>query len=129
MKIAPIMMAALLLSGMPLMAEDVDVDTQIEEIVQAPAQERHRLMNEFKKRLSTMNEQERAEAISKLREQTRTTTRTQERLEEGEGEQVRTQNRTQERVQHTDQMNQMQQMNRMQEAAQPRGGMQQSPMH
>ena len=60
----------LMLGGtMPLMAETTDIDTQIEAIMQADAAERHTLMNAFKKRLSEMNAEERAEAIAKLRAQ------------------------------------------------------------
>ena len=60
----------LMLGGtMPLMAETTDIDAQIEAIMQADAAERHTLMNAFKKRLSEMNAEERAEAIAKLRAQ------------------------------------------------------------
>jgi len=42
------------------------VDAEIEAIQTAPAQERVRLMNQFKRRLMNMNEAERSEAIAQL---------------------------------------------------------------
>ena len=45
-----------------------DIDAQIEQIMQAPPQERRVLMNRFKERLATMNRQERMEAIRQLRQ-------------------------------------------------------------
>lgn len=133
MKIATIAMAALLLGMVPVMAEDVtttDVDAQIEEIQRAPAQERYRLMNQFKRQLAEMNEEERAAAIAKLQEQTqdqsRDRIRTEERLHEGSGDRIRAQERMQERqmlqTQQMDQMQQTQQMNRMQNMNQMQGG-------
>jgi hypothetical protein len=55
------------------MAEDItttstiqNIDTQIEEIQNAPSDERVELMNQFKQRLMNMNEQERSEAIAQM---------------------------------------------------------------
>ena len=103
------------------MAEDVTteltVDQQITAIKNAPAEERVRLMNQFKVRLSTMNEEQREAAITQLRTQTQTQTRTESG--NGEGDQIQTRTMTQERsrlneMQQTQQMNQMQQMNQQQ---------------
>ena len=48
------------------LAADAAVDAQIEKIQNAPAQERVQLMNEFKQRLATMNQEQREEAIAKM---------------------------------------------------------------
>ena len=45
---------------------DMTIDTQIEQIMNAPASERVERMNQFKTRLATMNENERREAFQKL---------------------------------------------------------------
>jgi cell division protein FtsX len=99
----------------------VNVDTEIAEIQAAPAQERVRLMNQFKQRLATMNEADRAAAIEQL--QTRMQTRTQDATAENEEAvqamtqtRTRTQTRTQEHAQEmqmqtNEQMIQMQNMN------------------
>lgn len=80
---------------------DVTVDEQITSIQEAPAQERVRLMNQFKLRLATMNETDREAAITQLRTQTQTRTQTQERSRINE-------------MQQTQQMQQQQQMNQQQ---------------
>jgi small-conductance mechanosensitive channel len=103
------------------MAEDIatgmTVDEQITAIKNAPAQERVRLMNQFKVRLATMNEAEREAAITQLRTQTQTQTRTESG--NADGEQIQTRTMTQERsrlneMQQTQQMQQMQKMNQQQ---------------
>ena len=48
------------------LAADATIDAQIEKIQNAPAQERVELMNQFKKQLMTMNQEQREEAISKM---------------------------------------------------------------
>ena len=103
------------------MAEDITtemtVDQQITAIKNAPAQERVRLMNQFKVRLATMNEAEREAAITQLRTQTQTQTRTESDDAEGEKMQTRTMTRERSRLnemQQTQQMQQMQQMNQQQ---------------
>jgi len=56
--------AALLLSlTITSLLAEVDVDSQIEALKSATPQERVRLMNEFKTTLSTLSQEERAEAI------------------------------------------------------------------
>lgn len=60
------------------LAED-SIDVQIESIQTAPAQERVHLINEFKKQLATMNNEDRSQAIEKLQAKTRTQTKTQTR--------------------------------------------------
>ncbi|MEN4053094.1 MULTISPECIES: hypothetical protein [Sulfurimonas] len=140
MKLSNIALSLALIGTMSLgMAEDttasvettttteptVSVDTQIAEIQAAPAQERVRLMNQFKQRLATMNEADRAAAIEQLqtRMQTRTQTRAQDATAQSEEAtqamtqtRTRMQTRTQEHVQEmqmqtNEQMMQMQNMN------------------
>ena len=48
------------------LAQDATIDAQIEEIQNAPLQERVKLMNQLKLRLSTMNQEDRSEAIAKM---------------------------------------------------------------
>jgi hypothetical protein len=52
----------------------VTVDDEIAAIQAAPAQERVRLMNQFKQRLMSMNEAERSEAITQMQAAMQTTT-------------------------------------------------------
>ncbi|MFH0710547.1 MAG: hypothetical protein V2A75_10075 [Pseudomonadota bacterium] len=42
------------------------IDTQIDQIMKAPANERYELMNQLKTKIATMNETERNEALQKL---------------------------------------------------------------
>lgn len=67
-------------------ADDVSIDAEIEAIKNAPVRERVQLMNQFKQKLSLMNQVDRNEAISRLqvRTQTRIQTpiRAKERIEE-----------------------------------------------
>ena len=107
------------------MAEDVTtemtVDQQITAIKNAPAQERVRLMNQFKLRLATMNEAEREAAITQLRTQTQTRTETGDA--EGEKMQTRTMTQERSRLNEMQQMQQMQQqMNKQQMRQQGTGG-------
>ena len=48
------------------MGQDISVDQQIENIKNASAQDRVKLMNEFKQKMVLMNQQERAQVISKM---------------------------------------------------------------
>jgi len=124
MKITNIALSLALIGTLSLgMAEEttVNVDAQIAEIQAAPAQERVKLMNEFKQQLANMNEADRAAAIEQL--QTRMHTRMQSATAQGttDATQTRTrmQTRTQEHAQEmqmqvTEQMNQMQHMNQNQ---------------
>ncbi len=122
MKTVTLSAAAMLLLGTLTlgMAEDVTtdvtVDEQITEIQNAPAQERVRLMNQFKIRLATMNEADREEAITQLRTQTQTQAHTYAGEEEGEKLQTRTQDRL-----RVNQLEQTEQMQRSQEMNQFRG--------
>lgn len=64
----PMLSAALLLSlTLVSLWAEVDVDSQIEALKSATPQERVRLMNEFKTTLSTLSQEERAEAIEQFR--------------------------------------------------------------
>ncbi|MDA3946608.1 MAG: hypothetical protein PF439_08020 [Helicobacteraceae bacterium] len=97
-------------------ATDITVDEQITEIQNAPAQERVRLMNQFKTRLATMNEADREEAITQLRTQTQTQAHTYAGEEKGEKLQTRSQDRL-----RVNQLEQTEQMQRSQEMNQLRG--------
>jgi len=59
---------ALVLVGMLTLglAADATIDAQIEEIQNAPLKERVKLTNQLKLRLSTMNQEDRSEAIAKM---------------------------------------------------------------
>lgn len=71
------------LGGLTLsLADDASVDAQIEAMQSAPARERVELMNEFKRKLSLMNQEDRSEAIGKLQVKTQSKTRTRERVVE-----------------------------------------------
>jgi len=48
------------------LAADATIDAQIEEIQNAPAQKRVKLMNRFKQELMTMNQEQRQEAVVKM---------------------------------------------------------------
>lgn len=91
------------------LAADATIDAQIEAIQSAPAQERVRLMNEFKEQLMTMNQEERQEAIAALQaeiqatgEMTKTQTRDRKQLRidqaEATGDMVRTQQMNQKQI-------------------------------
>jgi len=66
----------ILLGSFSLLSAELSIDAQIQEVKNAPASERVELMNALKTRLSTMNAQERNDAISELRSQSRTQFRT-----------------------------------------------------
>lgn len=84
MKFTKITLSLALLGALTLgMAEDTvtadtttTVDTQIEAIQTAPAQERVRLMNEFKQRLMQMNEEDRMAAIQEMQTKMQTRAKT-----------------------------------------------------
>ena len=67
---------------------EVNIDTQIEALKTATAQERVELMNEFKTTLSTLSQEERAAAIEKFISNTET-----------DSQQLKTRERARERVQ------------------------------
>lgn len=77
----------MLLGGLTLGMAEVSVDAQIAAMKGATAQERVRLMNEFKTTLSTLSQEEREAAIEKLRSGMAT-----------DGEQPKVRERTRERV-------------------------------
>jgi len=69
MKLAKITLSVALFGALTLgMANDLNIDAQIEQIKNASAEERVELMNEFKQQLSTMNQEDRTEAIEHLQE-------------------------------------------------------------
>ena len=57
---------SILMVGTVLLANE-NIDTQIQKIQNAQGEQRVELMNEFKKQLQTMNQEDRAEAIAGLR--------------------------------------------------------------
>jgi len=100
------------------------VDTQIEAIQTAPAQERVQLMNEFKQRLMNMNDAQRSAALTKLQENMQAT-QTFSQTTQGEAHNMPTQTGTmaapgaQElQMQTNDQMNHMQNMTQQQSGSQ-----------
>lgn len=77
----------ILLGSLSAALAEVDVDARIEAIKSATAQERVRLVNDFKTTLSTLSRQERAEAIEKFRSSM-----------ENDGEKLKLRERVRERV-------------------------------
>ncbi|MFY9142626.1 hypothetical protein [Sulfuricurvum sp.] len=85
-------------------AED-SIDTQIDEIQKAPAEQRVQLMNQLKMKLANMNEEDQIKAMTQMRE--RLQTRAQKRSSN-------TAHEAQIRMNQMQQMNQMQHQNMMQ---------------
>ena len=103
----------------------VSVDTEIAEIQAAPAQERVKLMNQFKQKLANMNEADRAAAIEQLQ------TSMQATRAQGDGSMgsmTQTRTRTQAHAQEM-QMQTNEQMIQMQNMNQNRVGNQFNTMH
>ena len=67
MKLSPLIIMILLVAES--VQADSSMDTQIEQIMNAPANERVSLMNQFKTKLLNMNNSERNEALQKLQSQ------------------------------------------------------------
>lgn len=67
MKKSILSVAMLLSVTFSALLAEVDVDSQVEALKMATPQERVRLMNEFKTTLSTLSQEERAEAIEQFR--------------------------------------------------------------
>jgi len=96
------------------LAADATIDAQIEKIQNAPAQERVQLMNQFKKQLATMNQEQREEAIIKMQAEMQAA---------GEMTQAQVQERKRERVREvqtdaTGEMNRHQHMHQKQMGSQ-----------
>ena len=64
MKFLPFLSAMVILVSIAL--GDGSIDTQIDQIMKAPANERYELMNQLKTKIAIMNETERNEALQKL---------------------------------------------------------------
>ncbi len=64
MKLSPLIVMTLLVAGS--VHGDSSMDTQIEQIMNAPASQRVALMNQLKTKLANMNNSERNEALQKL---------------------------------------------------------------
>lgn len=105
MKVLKLSATLALLGSLTLGMAEITIDEQIDAIKSAPAQERVRLMNQFKINLSTLSEAQREEAISQLRTQTQTQTRTrssenyQQHTENVQQMQYQMQNREQRQIQ------------------------------
>ncbi|WP_300368917.1 hypothetical protein [Hydrogenimonas sp.] len=67
MKLIVAWCAAVMLLFINLHAEPTDIDREIAKIKAAPPEERVKLMNEFKRKLFKMNQEERSEAIQRLK--------------------------------------------------------------
>lgn len=67
MKKSILSVAVLLSAAFSALLAEVDIDSQVEALKSATPQERVRLMNEFKTRLSTLSQKERAEAVEQFR--------------------------------------------------------------
>jgi len=99
----------------------LSVDAEIEAIQAAPAQERVRMMNQFKKRLMQMNEAQRAEAIAAMQEKMQTAQTMQASTAEDAQAMVQTramEHTSEMQMQTNEEMNQMQNMNQHQFANQ-----------
>ncbi|WP_457746846.1 hypothetical protein [Sulfurimonas sp.] len=130
MKLTNIALSLALMGTLSLgMADDTattdtttSVDAQITAIQEAPAQERVKLMNQFKQKLMNMNEADRTAAIAKL--QTKVQTKTQTRVQDAtataeDAVKTKTQTRTQARTRAQEmaqdmQLESAQEMNRVQ---------------
>ncbi|SFV66540.1 hypothetical protein MNB_SM-6-1037 [hydrothermal vent metagenome] len=108
------------------------VDSQIEAIQSAPAQERVQMMNEFKQRLATMNQEDRMAAIQEMQAKMHGKAQTGRELGSAMHEEMKNkgmhmgkhaQERTQEMVQ-THQMNANEHMTQMQHMNQTHAGSQ-----
>jgi len=91
------------------LATDATIDAQIERIQNAPAAEKVKLMNKFKQRLMSMNQEQRQEAVAKMQAEMQaagemTKTQAQERKQvrkdqaEATGEMVRSQHMNQKQM-------------------------------
>jgi len=122
MKVTKIVLSAALIGAFTLgMADDTaqtdtttTVDTQIEAIQAAPAQERVQLMNEFKQKLMQMNQEDRMAAIQEMQSKMQTS-------QNGEAMGDMTRTRTQEHAQEM-QMQNNEQMNTIQNMTQQQAG-------
>ncbi|MCJ7765019.1 MAG: hypothetical protein MUP09_03680 [Thiovulaceae bacterium] len=117
MKAITLSAALMLLGSLTLGMADATIDEQITAIKNAPAQERVQLMNQFKERLATMNASEREAAIKQMRIQIQA----RQQSGENEGEQLQMRTQTQERS-RVNQMQQTEQMPRMEEMQQRKNG-------
>jgi len=70
MKLVKVTLSVALLGALSLgMADETaNIDAQIETVQSAPAQERVQMMNEFKQKLTTMNQEDRMAAIAQMQE-------------------------------------------------------------
>ena len=64
MKFLPFLSAMIIVVSAGL--GDSSIDTQIDQIMKAPANERYELMNQLKTKIATMNEAQRNEVLQKL---------------------------------------------------------------
>ena len=102
MKILTTTIIALFIGCCTVIFANESIDAQVENILKATPEERPQLMNQFKIRLSNMNAQDRADAITQMRQGVQTMN--------ADTVQMRTQQHERQ-MRQTDQMNQMNQMN------------------
>ncbi|MDD2790232.1 MAG: hypothetical protein PHU40_06130 [Sulfurimonas sp.] len=106
MKTFQVTMVTLLLGTLSFAMASDSMDAEIAQINEAPTQERVKLMNEFKLKLSTLSSEEREEAITKLQTRTQTKAQIRERVRVNQAEQT-------ESMKRAEQMNQYQGANQM----------------
>lgn len=100
MKTFQITLSILFLGSLNFVLASESIDTQIMQINEAPTQEKVKLMNEFKLKLSTLSEQEREEAITKLQMKTQMKTQTNEKSQSNQATQMENMKKGQEMNQH-----------------------------
>ena len=113
MKLTNKVIALAIVGSLTAVFADVTVDQQIQEIKNAPAQERVKLMNQFKVRLRTMNEADREKAIAQLKTQTMQKEGTQTTQQEGTQTMQQQQIRSMQSDSQMGQKNQVEQMNQL----------------
>lgn len=121
MRLTNKLVAIAIIGSLTAVFAEATVDEQIQEIKNAPAQERVQLMNQFKVRLRSMNEADREQAISALRTQTMQQQQTKNMQEDS---QLRERNQI-------EQMNQVRTMNQWKAMGKPNsqsGGAGQNPV-
>jgi hypothetical protein len=121
MRLSKKLVALALLGSLTTVFAEATIDEQIDAIQNAPAQERVQLMNQFKIRLRSMNEADREQAISALRNRTMQQQQTKNMQEDS---QLRERNQI-------EQMNQVRTMNQWRAMGRPdsqNGGSGQNPV-
>lgn len=108
-KVSTLILGTLLAGTLSHLGAEETIDEQISTIQNAPAQQRVELMNRFKQKMASMNEEERIKATNRLRQQLQV----KDQSATGIGSQVQT--RMQQQNMQQQSMNPMQPMNQMQQ--------------